>query len=734
MVALPHTLLLLLLAGAQTASAPAPSADALRSFVDKPPPDALYRKPAQPIAARAHDLLSRMTLKEKTAQLLRPWETKAPDEVFAQFNETGLGAWYLTMTTLPPHSLEAQQTAVAAAPPTPPTSAGAATVRARNQMQRLFVEKTRLGIPVTFIMETLHSGGPDATIFPMPVNFAASWNATAMELAARVIAAEARAVGTDRGFSPVVNMFPDARYGRVQEGYSEDPWVTKVMGAAHLAGLQGGAMGGPDTYLSNFTHALIGTVKHYAAYGMSSGGIDGSPADLSEQKLREMYLAPFEYLADGRGLRSVMAAQNMVNGRPMHSNKRLLTDVLRGEWNVTDALVESDGGDCIGALQGFHVGATREDVVVRSIESGMDMDLGGSAFSFDVLGNAVLNNKTTMAAVDKAVYRVLVSKFAAGIFDHPYTDESRVKSLDRPENRQLAREIAEESFVLAINENGTLPIKAIATKNIALVGWLADSVFDHCGSYFNAGANVVTVKAAMEAAGLSMTYSVGATPDDGPNSTAVEEAVAAAHDADVVVAVLGDSKQTCGEMVDRSDLDLPGGQLPLLQALTATGKPVVVLLIHGRQVTFGRNNVGLDGVSALMIGWRPGEEGGPAFLNVLSGQTSPSGRLAQAWPRSVGGIGGPGAPYLYPFQGNHMGEAYSAGDGPSSPLFQFGHVRAKQPSATTVYSYREPPACAMSIWYTIPALLAWRWPKLSQPAGLVLRVCAHRASRIVRVG
>eukprot|EP01048_Picozoa_sp_COSAG05_P019913 COSAG05_NODE_3248_length_2209_cov_1.420853_1_plen_352_part_10 len=332
-----------------------------RLLTGPPPPDALYRQAGQPIADRARDLLSRMTLKEKTAQLLQPWETKRPEEVFAQFNETGLGAWYLTMTTLPPHSSaqqqQQQQQQQQAAAPTPPTSAGAATVKARNQMQHLFVEKTRLGIPVTFIMETLHSGGPDATIFPMPVNFAASWNVTAMELAARVIAAEARAVGTDRGFSPVVNMFPDARYGRVQEGYSEDPWVTKIMGAAHLAGLQGGAMGGPDTYLLNFTHALIATVKHYAAYGMSSGGIDGSPADLSEQKLREMYLAPFEYLADGRGLRSVMAAQNMVNGRPMHCNKRLLTDILRGEWNVTDCLVESDGGDVIGALQGFHVGA-----------------------------------------------------------------------------------------------------------------------------------------------------------------------------------------------------------------------------------------------------------------------------------------------------------------------------------------------------------------------------------------
>ena len=447
-----------------TAGALAWAAD--ERLTEVPPPDALYRQPSQPIAARARDLLGRMTLKEKTAQLLQPWETKAPAEVFAQFNESGLGAWYLTMTTLPPHGGEQ---AAAAPPPTPPTNGGAATVKARNEMQRLFVEKTRLGIPVTFIMETLHSGGPDATIFPMPINFGCSYNTSAMEAAARVIAAEARAVGTDRGFSPVINMFPDARYGRVQEGFSEDPWLTKVFGAAHLKGLQGDAMGGPDTPLTNFTHALVGTVKHYAAYGMSAGGIDGSPADLSEQKLREMYLSPWEYLADGRGLRSVMAAQNMVNGRPMHANKRLLTDVLRKEWGVTDALVESDGGDVIGALQGFHVGATREDVSVLSLESGMDMDLGGSAFSYDVLGPAVLNNRTSMATLDQAVYRVLVSKFASGIFDHPYTDETRVQSLDKPEHRVMARQMAEESFVLLINENKTLPIRDIKSKKIALV-------------------------------------------------------------------------------------------------------------------------------------------------------------------------------------------------------------------------------------------------------------------------
>eukprot|EP00040_Diaphanoeca_grandis_P038707 m.257128 g.257128 ORF g.257128 m.257128 type:complete len:798 (-) comp35003_c0_seq1:1727-4120(-) len=636
--------------------------------VDTPiPRDAPYKNSALDIPTRVQDLLKRMTVPEKVAQLLQPWETASPEKVFSQYNATGLGAWYLSMTTLPPHAIALNQSAS-------PVVDAAATVKARNQMQRDFVEKTRLGIPVTFIMETLHSGGPDATIFPMPINYACSWNESALEMAAAVQADEARAVGTDRGFSPVINLFPDARFGRVQEGYSEDPHLTKVMGAAHLKGLQGGAMGGPDTYLNNFTHALVATVKHYASYGMTAGGIDGSPADLSEQKLREMYLAPWEYLAKGRGLRSVMAAQNMVNGRPMHANKRLLTDILRTEWGVAHALVESDGGDCIGALQyGFRIAPTIEDVAVISLESGMDMDLGGTTFA--TLVDAVNNNKTSEESLDRATYNVLTSKFAAGIFDSPYTDETRVNNLDNAQNRQLARDAAEQSMVLLINTNAFLPLDFIKLKNIALVGPLADSPNDQCGSYFNSGANVITMKQAFETrfnqSGTTLVYERGANADD-MNMSMIPNAVTAAKGADVVIAVLGDTAATCGEMVDRSETDLAGGQLQLLEALIATGTPVVLLLINGRPTTFGRNNPALDGLTAFFVGWRPGEEGGPAFLNLLDGAANPSARLTQAWPRSVGGIGGPGAPYLYPFQGNHMGESYSAGDGPSSPLFRFG--------------------------------------------------------------
>ena len=295
--------------------------------LSRPPASALYRDASQTIASRVEDLLERMTVPEKVAQLLQPWETAGPVTIFEQYNTTGLGAWYLSMTTLPPHVGGAPPPSkLCGAPqpqspsPSPPTDIALALVKTRNAIQRLFVEKTRLGIPVTFIMETLHSGGPQCTIFPMPVNYASSWNASALEASARVIADEARACGTDRGFSPVINLFPDPRYGRVAEGYSEDPHLTKVLGAAHLRGLQGGAMGGPMTYLDNFTHAIVGTVKHYAAYGLTAGGIDGSPATISEQRLREIYLEPWRYLADGRGLRSVMAgAARVWRERNAHS-------------------------------------------------------------------------------------------------------------------------------------------------------------------------------------------------------------------------------------------------------------------------------------------------------------------------------------------------------------------------------------------------------------------------------
>jgi len=662
-----------------------------------------YRDASLPIPQRARDLLSRMTVAEKVAQLLQPWETKSAAQVFAQFNTTGLGAWYLQMTDT-----------------RAPGGAGncSGLVAARNAMQRLFVERTRLGIPVSFIVETLHSGGPGSTIFPMPANFGAAWNASAMTAAAAIIGAEARAVGADRGFSPVVNVFPDARFGRQQEGFAEDPHLTSVMGAAHVRGLQGppnvpcSSSGSSDrgplaacvstdgihnnlteaeTYLVDPARTLVATVKHFAAYGMSAGGIDGSPADLSEQRLHELYLRPWEYLARGRGLRSVMAAQNMVNGRPMHANAELLTRLLRQRWGATAALVVSDGPDCIGALAyGFHVAADAPAAALLAVRAGVDSDLGGVAFP--LLAAAVAANHSGAAAgLERAAYNVLASKFAAGLFEAPYADETRCAALDGAPGRQLAREVAEQSIVLLRNSNATaatanastvaqpgfLPLDFSALRAVALIGPLADDAASTVGGYTSFGAHVVTVREGLEEGmrhanpAAALRVARGTNAEDGGNATLLAAAVAAARASEVAVLVLGDTAATCGEMFDRSSLDLPGGQLALLEAVLDTGTPVVLVLVHGRSATFGPGNALFHRTAAALAAWRPGEEGGSAIFNLLSGVANPSGKLTQAWPRSAGGIGGPGAPYLYPFQGNHQGESYAV-DGPSDAFLPFG--------------------------------------------------------------
>ena len=299
---------------------------------------------------------------EKVGQTLHPWLTATPAQYFQRYNSTGVGAAYMSFIISG-------------------NASPANVIAQRNAFQKLFVEQTRLGIPVTFVMETLHSGAWGGTVFPMPVNYGSAWNTTALEHSQRAAAAEARAIGADRGFSPVINLFPDPRYGRTQEGFSADPFLTSQLGLAAVRGLQGataGSKSGPTDYIGS--DSLVATVKHYAAYGKTTGGIDGSPADISEQTLRETYLAPWSALARAGILRSVMAAQNAVNGRPMHANKRLLTSILREEWGVTDALVESDGGDCIGALQyGFHMAGSIPEAAVMGVDAGMDMARHDSA-------------------------------------------------------------------------------------------------------------------------------------------------------------------------------------------------------------------------------------------------------------------------------------------------------------------------------------------------------------------
>lgn len=487
-----------------------------------------------------------------------------------------------------------------------------------------------------------------------------------------------------------------------------------------MQGDAGGAGGGPDAYMRDTNASVLCTVKHFAAYGRGTGGIDGSPAVISPQLLNEVYLRPWRALAAAGLLRSVMAGQNAVNGVPMHAHAALLgpNGTLRHAWGVARALVESDGADCIGALMDFRVVATREDAAVLAVTAGVDVDLG--ALTLPLLVNASAKGKLPVEALDRAVGDVLTAKFSSGLFDGarrrlaahhggfapaarhafapahlhtltlshphasppaaPYADPARLNpaTLDPPASRALAREAATQSLTLLRNLDGLLPLQlSRGGQRVALLGLNANSTDALKGGYAQDGQLMVTVLAAFRAAlGASVSFALGADPDAVvANETRLAEAVALAAASDVAVLVLGDSLTSCGEMYDTASFALAGAEQEALLARVAALAPrvkVVLVLLHARPVTFGgaRGDALLSGVGALLAGFRLGEEGGSAVYDVVTGAANPSGKLPQAWPRSVGQVFGPASPYLYPFQGNHMYENYT--DAPSSPLFAFG--------------------------------------------------------------
>ena len=526
-----------------------------------------YRDKSLPVRERVDDLVERMTVEQKVGQLLHPWNPGGtPESVFSAYGGSGLGACYLFWAT------------------NATTAEG--MLADRNRLQKMFVEGSPFGIPVSIVMESLHGGGFGGTLFPMPVNFAATFNLSLARQAYRLVGVDARVRGCDRCFSPVVNIFQDARYGRLAEGFSEDPWVTTAFGLAIVDAMQGGQGGGPEAYLKSSDFDVTCTVKHFAGYGRGTGGIDGSPAMVSPQVLNEVYLRPWKALADAGLLRSVMAAQNAVNGVPMHSNANLLNATLRGAWGVSRALVESDGLDCIGALVDFRVAANRSDAAILAVSAGMDQDLG--AATLPTLTAAVAAGQVAEDVISRAAAHVLTQKFASGLFDQPYANPAFLNesTLDPPASRQLAREAAQQSITLLLNRNATLPLALVpGVSRVAVLGVNAASEDALKGGYAQDGQRMVTVLAAFQAAlgEASVPFAVGADPDaKAQNATRLAEAVALARGSDAVVLVLGDSLTTCGEMYDSSSLELPGAeQVELLKAIVALSPHVPVVVVSG---------------------------------------------------------------------------------------------------------------------------------------------------------
>ncbi len=575
--------------------------------------------------ARVEALLKKMTLEEKIGQLVQ----------YSAGYATGPNASNVKYDELAARGQVGSFLSVVGA-------------EATNHYQHLAVEKSRLHIPLLFGQDVIHG---HRTTFPVPLALAASFDPAAVELVARTGATEARADGLVWVFSPMVDIARDPRWGRIIESSGEDPYLGSVLARAWVKGYQQDDLSKPDS--------VAVSVKHFAAYGAAIAGRDYNGADMSELTLREVYLAPFHAAVDA-GAATLMSAFNSINGVPASANPLTLTQILRKEWGF-DGFVVSDWG-AIGELVNHSIG-DGPTVARKALEAGVDMDMEGNLYG-NVLAEQVRAGKIPESVVDEAARRVLRVKFALGLFEHPYTPESPAYDAP-PERRAAARKVAGETLVLLKNDPvegvGTLlPLTAKARK-VALIGPLADNQRELLGAWAVAGEPkyVVTLRAALqERLGDRLHYAQGcdllsgedadllnhvdfdhpmAADDHAPipdDAKTIAEAVETAKKADVVLLALGEPANWMeGEASSRATLGFTGAQQQLLEAVAATGKPVILVVLAGRplELTWAAAHV-----PAILEAWSPGIEAGHAVADALFGDVNPSGKLPSSFPRSVG--------------------------------------------------------------------------------------------------
>ncbi|MGZ7042913.1 MAG: glycoside hydrolase family 3 N-terminal domain-containing protein, partial [Thermoanaerobaculia bacterium] len=475
-------------------------------------------------------------------------------------------------------------------------------------MQRIALAGSRKRIPVLVGHDVIHGY---KTIFPIPLAIASSWDPQLAELSARIAAREARAAGIRWTFAPMIDIARDARWGRVAEGAGEDPYLGSLMAAAYVRGFQGDF--GPESVLA--------TAKHFVAYGAPEGGRDYGPVEMSEGTLREVYLPPYRAAIDA-GVASIMSAFDSVNGVPASANRRLLTGLLRDEWKFR-GFVDSDWA-AVEELINHGFAATKQDAAIKALTAGVDIDMFDAVYP--TLVRAVRDGKLKESVVDEAVRRVLRAKFAICLFDDPYTDETLASRVWlTKEHRDTARRVAQHSIVLLKNEGSLLPLSKSGT--IAVFGALADSKRDMLGSWAGEGRAEDTVSALdgiRNAIGDRARVLFAAGFDD-----------AIARQADVIVAILGETGEMSGEAASRASIDLPGSQEQLLESLVATGKPVALVVMAGRPLSIPW---AATHVPAIVNAWQLGTEGGNALADVLFGDVNPSGRLPITVPRTVGQV------------------------------------------------------------------------------------------------
>jgi beta-glucosidase len=539
-----------------------------------------------------------------------------------------------------------------------------------NRYQRIAVEQSRLKIPLLFGFDVIHGY---RTTQPIPLGMASSFNPSRVEQAMRLAAREAAAEGIRWAFSPMVDIARDVRWGRVAESSGEDPYLGAALARAYVRGYQGTSLAEPTS--------VAASVKHFVGYGAAEGGRDYNTVDLSELSLRQTYLPPFQAAIE-EGSATLMSAFNALNGVPATAHAPLLTDVLRKEWGFNGFVVS----DWTAVLELMNHGTALDgaSAATQALSAGVDMDMESHLYGPEV-PRLVREGRLDLAGVDEAVRRVLRVKLALGLFESPYVDEKAAAYVATPDRRALARHMAEESIVLLENTGGVLPLSAAGQK-IALVGPLADSPADMLGVWSAKGdpQDAVTLRAALEQrqrdARQPLRYAKG-TGVASSDTSGFQEAVEAAAASDVVIAALGEDVSMSGEAASRTRIDLPGNQLQLLQALAATGKPVILIVFSGRPLalTDARPHA-----RALVQAWHPGIEAGPALANLLWGDVNFSAHLPITFPRSLGQV---------PLSYNHLNTGRPAGrteltrppsnpaekyvsrylDEQNTPLYPFGH-------------------------------------------------------------
>lgn len=664
-------------------------------FTQSPPSLPAYKDPSFSIDVRLSDLLSRMTLEEKVGQLLCPlgWEMYEihgsevhPSGKFKQLiKERNVGMLWATYRADP----WTKKTLANGLNPEMAAKAG-------NALQKYVMENTRLGIPMFLAEEAPHGHmAIGATVFPTGIGMAATWSPELVKEVGQVIAKEIRSQGGHISYGPVLDLTRDPRWSRVEETFGEDPVLSGILGASMVDGLGGGNL--------SQKYATIATLKHFLAYAVPEGGQNGNYASVGIRDLHQNFLPPFRKAIDAGAL-SVMTSYNSIDGIPCTSNHNLLTQLLRNEWKFRGFVV-SDLYSIEGIHESHFVAPTKENAAIQSVTAGVDVDLGGDAYTN--LCHAVQSGQMDKAVIDTAVCRVLRMKFEMGLFEHPYVDPKiAAKTVRRKEHIELARKIAQSSITLLKNENSILPLSKTINK-VAVIGPNADNRYNMLGDYTapQEDSNVKTVLDGIltKLSPFRVEYVRGCAIRD-TTVNEIEQAIEAARRSEVVIVVVGGSsardfktsyKETgaavaeegsvsdmeCGEGFDRASLSLLGRQQELLESLQKTGKPLIVVYIEGRPL---EKNWASEYADALLTAYYPGQEGGNAIADVLFGDYNPSGRLPISVPRSVGQIPvyyNKKAPRNHDYVEVSSSPLYSFGYGMSYTTFEYSDLQVVQKSA-----------------------------------------------------